>query len=142
MGDVQNAENGGTHMVFKDWMRVIGDMSMAAIFAAVLVLGGCGPQTSRRVASLPGDYHLVGGGLNISWKAPEPGTVFLVEKKTGKLIETRSLEEGEIYTFAVESVVRAEELQDMLGVNFSRTQFLLYFEPAGEKLAEPARMTE
>jgi len=121
-------------MVFKDWMRVIGDMSMAAILAAVLVLGGCGSQTSRRVASLPGDYHLVGGGLNISWKAPEPGTVFLVEKKTGKLIETRSLEEGEIYTFAVESVVRAEELQDMLGVNFSRTEFLLYF--------EPARMTE
>jgi hypothetical protein len=120
-------------MIFQDRTRVIGGMSMAAIFAAVLVLGGCGTQSHGRLANLPGDYHLVGGGLNISWKAPEPGTVFLVEKKTGKLIETRSLEEGEIYTFAVESVVRAEELQDMLGVNFSRTEFLLYFEPAGEK---------
>jgi len=124
-------------MVFHDRTRVIGGVSMAAIFAAVLVLGGCGSNARSRVANLPGEYHLVGGGLNISWQAPEPGTVFLVEKKTGKLIETRTLEEGETYLFAVESVVRAEELQDMLGVDFSRTQFLLYFEPTGEKgLAE------
>jgi len=124
-------------MVFRDRIFVIGGAGMTVVFAVVLLLGGCGSQASRRVANLPGEYRLVGGGLNISWRAPEPGTVFLVEKKTGKLVETRTLEEGETYLFAVESVVRAEELQDMLGVNFSRTQFLLYFEPAGEKgLAE------
>ena len=129
-------------MVFHDRTRVIGGVSMAAIFAAVLVLGGCGQNAPRRLANLPGEHRLVGGGLMISWKAPEPGTVFLVEKKTGKLIETRSLEEGDVYSFAVESIVRAEELQDMLGVNFSRTEFLLYFEPDRERLAESARMTE
>jgi hypothetical protein len=120
-------------MVFQDRTRVIGGMSMAAIFAAVLVLAGCASHRLQHPGNLPGEQRLVGGGLNISWQAPEPGTVFLVEKKTGKLVETRTLEEGETYLFAVESVVRAEELQDMLGVNFSRMQFLLYFEPAGEK---------
>ena len=129
-------------MIFKDWTRVGSGMSIVAIFAAVLVLGGCETQASRRVANLPGEYRLVGGGLNISWQAPEPGTVYLVEKKTGKLVETRTLQEGETYLFAVESIVRAEELQEMLGIDFSRTQFLLYFEPAGEKPTESARLTE
>jgi hypothetical protein len=129
-------------MIFKDWMRVVSGMSMVAIFAAVLAIAGSGPKAHSRVANLPGEYRLVVGGLNISWQAPEPGTVYLVEKKTGKLVETRTLQEGETYLFAVESVVRAEELQDMLGIDFSRTQFLLYFQPAGEKPAESARLTE
>jgi hypothetical protein len=105
---------------------------MTAIFAAVLLLAGCGPKKELRVADLPGEQHLVGGGLNITWEAPVAGTVYLVEKKTGKLIETHSLGEGEVYSFQVESIVRAQELQDMLGVNFSKTKFLLYFEPVGE----------
>ena len=51
-------------------------------------------------------------------------------------------EANKVAGIAVESIVRAEELQDMLGVNFSRTEFLLYFEPDRERLAESARMTE
>lgn len=123
-------------------IRAAGWIVGVALTGAALMLGGCGQQAPRRLANLPGEYRLVGGGLMISWKAPEPGTVFLVEKKTGKLVETRTLEEGDTYLFAVESIVRAEELQEMLGVNFSRTEFLLYFEPADEKIAEPARMRE
>jgi len=126
----------------RDCVHVAGWIVGVALTGAALMLGGCGQHALRRLANLPGEHRLVGGGLMISWKAPEPGTVFLVEKKTGKLIETRSLEEGDVYSFAVESIVRAEELQDMLGVNFSRTEFLLYFEPDRERLAESARMTE
>jgi hypothetical protein len=72
---------------------------------------------------------LVGGGVMIEWKAPEAGTVYLVEKTTGKIVETRSLEEGEKYTWTVTSVVQAEDLQELLGIKFSRARFLLYFEP-------------
>jgi hypothetical protein len=81
---------------------------------------------------LPGRQYLVGGGLNIEWRAPEAGTVFLVEKKTGKLVETHSLEEGDVFSFIVDSTVRAQELGDILGISLAKTQFLLYFEPAGE----------
>jgi hypothetical protein len=78
---------------------------------------------------------MVGGGMMIEWKAPERGTAYLVEKQTGKIVETRSLEQDEVYSFAATSVVQADEFEQMLGIRFSRARFLLYFEPA---LAEGA----
>ncbi len=74
----------------------------------------------------------------IEWRAPEPGTVYLVEKQTGKIVETRSLEEGEVYSFAATSVVQADEFEQMLGIRFAKAHFLLYFEPAGGKDAASA----
>ena len=69
----------------------------------------------------------------IEWKAPERGTAYLVEKQTGKIVETRSLEEGEVYSFAATSVVQADDFEQMLGIRFGKARFLLYFEPAGEE---------
>ena len=122
---------------------------MAAILAAVL-LAGCEskqqrfhPPNAAGGQYLPGRQYLVGGGLNIEWKAPEPGTIFLVEKKTGKLVQTRSLDEGDVFSFTVDSTVRAEELGDILGISLAKTQFLLYFEPAGEgQPMEQARLMD
>jgi preprotein translocase subunit SecA len=74
--------------------------------------------------------------MMIEWKAPEQGTVYLVEKQTGKIIETRSLEEGEVYSFAAKSAVQADEFEQMLGIRFSRAHFQLYFEPADEEGSE------
>jgi hypothetical protein len=128
-------------MCIRNWTGVCRSMSAAIILAAVL-LAGCESKRQRpgfhpaNVASgqlLPGKQYLVGGGLNVAWKAPEAGTVFLVEKRTGKLVETRSLEEGGTFSFVVDSTVRAQELGEILGINLAKTQFLLYFEPAGEE---------
>jgi len=116
-------------------------VGIAAILAAGL-LAGCASKERLHVAGLPGEQYLVGGGLNISWKAPEAGTVYLVEKRTGKLIGTRSLEEGDVFSFTVDSTVRAQELGDILGINMTRAEFLLYFEPAGVGLTEQARLTK
>jgi len=72
----------------------------AAAILAVALLAGCESKEQRfRPVNLsggkllPGRQYPVGGGLNIAWQAPSAGTVFLVEKRTGKLVETRSLEE-------------------------------------------------
>ncbi len=116
-------------------------VGVAAILAAML-LAGCASDKDLRVAGLPGEQYLVGGGLNIGWKAPEAGTIYLIEKRTGKLVETRSMEEGDVYSFSVDSIVRAQELGDMLGINPARAEFLLYFEPAGVGLTEQARLIE
>ena len=67
----------------------------------------------------------------IGWKAPERGTVYLIEQQTGKIVETRSLEQDEVYSFAATSVVQADELEQMLGIKFSKAHFQLFFEPAG-----------
>jgi len=125
-------------MYFRNWKAVSTRVLMAVIVAAVLV-AGCESKQRFRPANIasgqlePGKQYLVGGGLNISWKAPEAGTVYLMEKKTGKLVETKSLNEGDVFSFTVDSTVRAEELGGILGMNLAKAQFLLYFEPAGEE---------
>ncbi|MCL5282018.1 MAG: hypothetical protein M1376_19160 [Planctomycetes bacterium] len=102
-----------------------------------LVVGGCGAGKPAPVVRLPDAPQMVGGGIMIEWKAPERGTVYLVEKQTGKIIETRSLEEGEVYSFTATSVVQADEFEQMLGIRFSRARFLLYFEPAAAEDSAP-----
>jgi hypothetical protein len=116
---------------------------MTAIFAAAALLGGCASKERLRLADLLREQNLVGGGMTIEWKAPEAGTVYLVEKKTRKLVETRSLDEGEAFSFTVDSVVRAQELGDILGINVAKAEFLLYFEPASRgKLGEQVGLTK
>jgi len=102
---------------------------------SVLAPGGCGASKHTPVVRLPDAPQMVGGGIMIEWKAPERGTAYLVEKQTGKIVETRSLDEGEVYSFAATSVVQADEFEQMLGIRFSRARFLLYFEPAPKSAA-------
>ena len=95
-----------------------------------LAMSGCRAGKPEAVVRLPDAPQMVGGGMMIEWKAPERGTVYLVEKQTGKIVETRSLEQDEVYSFAATSVIQADEFEQMLGVRFSRARFLLYFQPA------------
>ena len=71
----------------------------------------------------------------IEWRAPERGTVYLVEKRTAKIVETRSLDAGEVYSFSATSIVQADEFEQMLGIRFAKAQFVLYFESLGEEKA-------
>ena len=132
-------------MHFQD--RMIRTRGAVTVAASVLVLTftGCASRGRSSVVRLPDAPRLVGGGLMIEWKVPERGTVYLVEKQTGKIVETRSLEEGEVYSFSATSIVQADEFEQMLGIRFSQARFLLYFEPAGEESAvaetgEPVRV--
>ncbi|OHB63010.1 MAG: hypothetical protein A2Y77_10675 [Planctomycetes bacterium RBG_13_62_9] len=124
--------NGGIRMCCLNrglMTKSVGVMGMIA----VAVLAGCESQERFRPEYLRGDGNLVGGGLRINWQAPEAGTVYLVEKRTGKLVETQSMQEGGVYHFAVETVVDAEDMEDLLGMNIDKAEFLLYFEPAGAR---------
>jgi hypothetical protein len=117
-------------------------MKWAAVafgLVGILALVGCKTQDRLRPSYLSGESRLVGGGLKIEWRAPEPGTVYLVEKRTGKLVQTYTLATGETYHFVVESVVDADELQDLIGISMAKAQFLLYFKPAGQERAAESR---
>ena len=109
--------------------HVVGRWLVISLLGA-LAVGGCGPGKPSPVVRLPDAPQMVGGGMLIEWKAPERGTAYLVEKQTGKIVETRSLEQDEVFSFAATSVVQADEFEQMLGIRFSRARFLLYFEPA------------
>ncbi len=124
-------------MRFQKWGINVRRAMITTACAAALTLAGCASRDRSALDRMPGERRLVGGGLMIEWKAPEPGTVYLVEQQTGKIVETRTLAAGEVYTFSVTSITQAEEFEDLLGINFSKTRFLLYFEPSGEKAPNP-----
>jgi len=114
----------------KCWIGVM------AILLILLILTGCRTSPPLEADGLPGDQYLVGGGMMIDWEAPEAGTAYLVEKTSGKIIETRSLAQGDSYTFSVASGAQAAEFEKMLGIRFAEARFLLYFRP--DETAGPA----
>ena len=106
-----------------------------ALAALVLVFAGIGCRTTPplQAGGLPDEQYLVGGGLMIDWKAPTEGTAYLVEKNTGKIIETRSLGAGDSYSFSVASSNQATDIERMLGIKLADARFMLYFRPTGSK---------
>lgn len=117
-----------------DNVRLDRLLAAGVVLLAVLVFAGCRTTRHLQAGGMPGDEYLVGGGLMIEWEAPTDGTAYLVEKETGKIIETRSLAEGETYSFSVSTGVQAQEFEKVLGIDFGQARFLLYFKPiAGEE---------
>ena len=103
------------------------------LFVSGSLLAGCSTPRYLPADGVPDDQYLVGGGLMIDWKAPSEGTAYLVEKTTGKIIETRSMEAGDSFSFSVSSGSQAAEFEKALGIKFSDAQFMLYFQPLGTK---------
>ena len=107
------------------WILGLGLVSAASGCAVShAIFGTFGPPDGSR---------LVGGGESIEFEAPEDGTVYLVEKQTSKIIETRSLKEGDSYSFSVASGAQAQDFETVLGIDFSEARFLLYFKPDGRQ---------
>ena len=120
-----------------DCSSICGSLTVMAAVVVSVVSAGCVYEEPHRPEYLQGEQRLVGGGLRIHWQAPEEGTVYLVEKRTDKLVETRSLIKGEAYAFAVEGVVDARDMEDLLGIDIADAEFLLYFEPASTESGTP-----
>lgn len=120
------------------WMRGwLGGVTLGAI---ILVLAGCNTPRYLPADGLPADQYLVGGGLMIDWKAPSEGTAYLVEKTTGKIIETRSMEAGDSFSFSVSSGSQATEFERTLGIKFADARFLLYFKPVDQPVARSPKV--
>ncbi len=96
----------------------------------LLSLGGCSTSRPMLTDGLPGEEYLVGGGVMINWQASAEGTAYLVEKSSGKIVETRSMKRGDIYDFSIGSASQASEFEKVFGVKLSEARLLLYFQPA------------
>lgn len=109
-----------------------------SFLAAALV--GCvtGP------GNLPRGARLVGGGLQIEYRAPENGTAILRERSTGKVVATQSLEPGDDFEFTATRQENAEVLRSLFATTNAPDigQFLalptnacfeLYFAPVRKK---------
>jgi hypothetical protein len=118
-----------------NWSKWLQRECAAVAVAIVLafVFAGCRTPRPLQADGLPGEQYLVGGGLTIDWKAPTAGTAYLVEKTTGKIVETRSLDAGDSYKFSVSSEGQAIEFKRAMGIELSDARFMLYFQPAGSQ---------
>lgn len=67
--------------------------TLFAIIAVGVTFVGCA------TSNLPRGARLVGGGLDIRYNAPAAGTVILIERTSGRMVATKSLEgkEAEFY---------------------------------------------
>jgi hypothetical protein len=117
--------------------KVILSMLMAGIAA-----GACGcsafETSAFRSNGIPQQMYLVGGGWDIEYKAYAPGIVYLVEVHSGKLIETKSLDEGDTYR---QSIDPGESRLQEMGIDRTVARFQLYFIPWGKtKLCPEEKM--
>jgi len=71
-------------------------MSIRLLGIIALGMGLMGCATS----DLPRGARLVGGGLKIEYTAPSSGTAILQERTSGRIVATKSLEEGDDFDFS------------------------------------------
>ncbi len=77
---------------------------------------------------LPRGAYVVGGGARISFNPPGDGTVVLVEKRSGKVVATRSSTDG-VFEFDISSERDSALVTALFGDSLTNAQFVLYFAP-------------
>jgi len=112
--------------------------TLLAMIAVGLALAGC--TTSH----LPKRARLVGGGLDIRYSPPAAGTVILIERTSGRMVATKSLEgNGHEFHFSPNSYDNGDVLAAMFSAVPTKegeltqvptnTFFQLYFVPEKTK---------
>ena len=106
------------------------------VVLSVMTLVGCTslPSSSGDFDSkgLPNSKYFVGGGLDIQWRAPQPGTAYLVDEKTARIVITRSLDTDDEYEFDPGSI-ESDVAKQIFGVNLNELKFSLYFIPTNQE---------
>lgn len=101
---------------------------MAATAAAGLLLAGCVFIADNTIEPQDlGEAHRAGGGMEITYIAPDEGVISLVDKKSGRNILSKSVIKGEEYYFSAKEQDPAEAKQ--WGVDLKKANFVLYFYP-------------
>ncbi|MGH2271001.1 hypothetical protein ACQ9LF_04310 [Anaerohalosphaeraceae bacterium U12dextr] len=111
------------------WMVLV--MCVSIVFVTGCSLSN---QTAFGHDGLPKEQYRVGGGLLIEYKAPQDGTFYLVDQKSGKFIVTQSVDEGSTFDF---SLPHADEDQYKgLAQSLVSGELVLYFVPNPPQVEE------
>jgi hypothetical protein len=123
-------------MVPQQGKNVMHKIVLCAVVGMQICMSGCKTTPYMNTGTPLGQGELVGGGLKIEWTAPAKGTAFLIESTTNRIVETRSLDDGETYSFSPAEGSK-NEFEHIFGVKMADARFLLYFRPANSKSTEP-----
>ena len=109
---------------------------LAASLAAPLLAPSTGCEIIRSKVPgmnpadrLPPAELLVGGGRQIEFTAPGPGTVIYANRRTGRILKTQSVRQAERVSFAVDLANPDDPL--LYGQDPATFDGVLYFRPEG-----------
>jgi hypothetical protein len=96
---------------------------------SIVYVTGCGlsNQTFFGPDGLPKEQYRVGGGLVIEYRAPQDGTFYLVDQKSGKFIVTQSVQEGSTFDFSLPDT--NDDQYQKLAKSLIAGKLVLYFVP-------------
>jgi hypothetical protein len=111
---------------------------------ASLMLVGCtstspvSPQTGAQFTNrgLPAKEYLVGGGLQIFYRAPVDGTAYWVEETTAKVLQTKSLGESEDIRVELGDLDPCD-FKQAVGIEVAKARMGLYFIPQERPVEGP-----
>jgi len=111
-------------------MKIIPIVSSCAL---AFLLGCQSPQGTSPLTlnGMPAAKYLVGGGPAINWTATSDGVVYFADATTRKIIQTKSVEDGDRYEMELE--LTDEEVLGSLknmGIDPQKATFQLFFVPA------------
>jgi|SRR5690625_261949 len=106
-------------------------LSLGSVFLLGCTTGGSysAPETPRTTFSesgIPPIHYLVGGGWDIDYAVPGGGTAYWVEETTARIIEMKSLNEGDRFQVRIAG---PQDFEAALGVPMDEMRFTLYFVP-------------
>ena len=103
-------------------------------FILVLALfTGCATNSSFQHSGIPKEKHLAGGGFEYSFQAETNGTLYIVEKNTKRIIETKPMKKSEKVSSQISDTEKfATSFERLYGMPTSEAQIVLYFIPDGE----------
>jgi hypothetical protein len=117
-------------MVVQSHQAVSRGAAVVVAVGLMLIATGCTTLSQNQPETgLPRNLEVVGGGLTINWIAPTAGTAYLVEKTSGKIIETRAMNEGDVFKFEVDPD-QPTVFERSIGVNLNNARIVLLFKPA------------
>ncbi len=94
-----------------------------------LLMSGCqtmsGPLTAE---GIPEQRYLVGGGLNVYYVAPEPGTLYVVEENLKQIWVTRVMDTGNRYQHS-RANSPFSNFKELFGIDHKDIKVSLYFVP-------------
>lgn len=108
-------------------MRTQTSQWLAAALTGLLVVlvAGCNTGNFEFTTGLPKPYFKVGGGYDIQFVAPHDGIAVLADDRSREVLQTRTLRQGEDFTFQATPVM----LEEQLGLDPDRVKISLYFIP-------------
>ena len=94
--------------------------------ACFLAITGCYTPTFRP-NGIPHDRFQLGGGMDVSFIAPEDGTIYYVELDKRKILLSDTISKGS--TFNIKPNTAKRLIEETLAIEPADTNLVLYFVP-------------